>query len=52
MNDWHGNETRPDGKVRVVYRDGRTAEGNATWFMWNHDPRDRMNDVVGWERAR
>lgn len=52
MTGWHDNNDPPDGLVRVTYRDGRTAEGPAARFMWNHDLDDRANDIVGWERVR
>lgn len=52
MTGWHdnANDDMPDGHVRVTFRDGRTAEGLADRFMWNHDSGDRANDIVGWER--
>lgn len=50
MTGWHDNADPPQGEVRVTSRDGRTAEGDASRFMWNHDSNDRANDIVGWDR--
>lgn len=53
MTDWHGGENpAPRRNVRIIFRDGRSFEGSSSEIMWNHDERDRRNDVVAWEEAK